>query len=142
MERIFDLTIEPEKRDQIVFGEVKNWDPSKGECEAHGGLIYFHGLTVGQLQQLIDDAHMDSMVQRSHSAPSVYEYFAFMADWPEVTAHGYCVSPKRRDYNVEIEGLEYKGEVSEEMELELRRLIPHGADEMRIESNGFRIWFD
>lgn len=38
-----------------------------------------------------------------------------MEEYPEVTIHGYITSPDRKDYGVYINGIRYKGKVSDKM---------------------------
>lgn len=128
-----------ERRDTLVFGSLQPWH-NKDQC--FGGIKHFDGLDYKTLHTLLCESLMTSDTRRDDYAPTAMEYCDFMEKYPNVTAHGYCVSPHRRDYNVELEGLEYKGLVTDEMELALRRLCPKGADTFTITKRGFRVWFD
>lgn len=79
-----------------------------------GGCQSFKGLTLSQLNLLLDENFIDPE-ECQNCSPDTMEFKAFLEMYPEVTLHGYIVTPNRHDYRITIEGLEYEGEVSKEM---------------------------
>jgi hypothetical protein len=79
-----------------------------------GGCKSFEGLTLSQLNLLLDENFIDPEECQNYS-PNTMEFKAFLDAYPEATLHGYIISPERGDYRVTIEGLEYRGDVSKEL---------------------------
>ncbi|MCA9523205.1 MAG: hypothetical protein KC609_19650 [Myxococcales bacterium] len=85
-----------------------------------GGIMHFEDLTFDELTQLLEEQFIDPEA-RQNEAPSTLEFYEFMEQWPEVTAHGYAVSIDRDDYRIHLEGLYCDlDEVDEERRDELK----------------------
>lgn len=86
-----------EDRDRLIFGE---FNPN----EYHGGIRYFHGLSLATLQELFDRHFIDPN-DRQNDAPTAKQFKAFMERYPAYTAHGYAVMLPRDDYRVTLDGV-------------------------------------
>ena len=98
MER-YDFTLSAEVRDNIIFGSPIKWE------EQFGGIKHFHHMEISTLKQLNDMGYID-LDSCQNSSPSIGEFMVFMEEHPNVTCHGYVVSPYRQDYRISVEGLE------------------------------------
>ena len=72
-----------------------------------GGIEKFSGMTLEALCALVE-GHFVALGERSNGSPTVGDFKKFMERHPNdgVTAHGYLISPERKDYGLVIEGLE------------------------------------
>jgi len=77
--------------------------------------IEFKNLNLEQLEQLVAENFIHLQEQQNNS-PTTEEFLAFMRRFPEVKAHGYALPLEREDYSMSIEGLDYAGPVSDELE--------------------------
>ena len=105
-----------------------------------GGCCNFKGLTLDKLSLLLDEGFADPEEQQN-SAPDTMEFKSFLEKYPQVTLHGYMVSPERDDYRMSIEGLEYNGAVSREMLDDFIAMFRF-ADEFEFENDYLYCWFD
>jgi hypothetical protein len=64
-----------------------------------------------------------------------------MRRWPGVTAHGYLIGPDREDYRLTIEGVAYRGTISEEMRQEAQWLFGN-ADDFVLQADALYVWYD
>jgi hypothetical protein len=108
--------------------------------EYFGGCEHYSGLTLEQLDKLIDNRFID-LSDRQNDSPTAQEFYEFIKDHPEVKAHGYVISKDRNDYRVSIEGLEFDGVVSKTTMSDFVKLCRH-ADEFTCEQNKLRSWWD
>jgi hypothetical protein len=83
-------------RDHILFGPTP---PTYS-----GGVAKFTGLALDKIQLLIEK-NLLSPTDFYNCSPEVQDFMDFMEDHPEFTAHGYAVSPERKDCRVTIEGI-------------------------------------
>ena len=113
-------------------------------------LRHFKGLTLSQLEALIsfgrDDASLIDTESDQNGSPTCWQFATFMRYWPGVTCVGYIVAESRGDGRVQIEGLDFDGIVSAELERALRKLCK-GAEARPSEFNfdestGFHVWWD
>ena len=72
-----------------------------------GGIEKFSGMTLETLCALVE-GHFVGLGESFNSSPSVKDFKSFLEKHPNegVTAHGYLISPERKDYGLVIEGLE------------------------------------
>ena len=105
-----------------------------------GGCCGFEGLNLNQLNLLLNEGFIDPEEQQN-CAPNTAEFKEFLEAYPDVTVHGYIISPDRTDYRVTIEGISYKGEVSTEMRQSFIEMFKF-ADEFDIEDDSLYCWFD
>jgi hypothetical protein len=105
-----------------------------------GGCCSFKGLTLDQLNLLLDEGFADPDEQQN-SAPDTSEFKSFLEEYPKATLHGYIISPDRDDYRVTIEGLEYDGEVSKEMLSDFIEMFRF-ADDFNVGDDFLNCWFD
>ena len=105
-----------------------------------GGCESFKGLTLEALNLLLDEGFIDPE-EYQNCSPTVEQFKEFMEIYPEVTLHGYIVSPERHDYRVSVEGLEYCGDVSKEM-LEMFVDRYRFADDFICDDEYLYCWFD
>lgn len=126
-----------EMREQLIYGKAVDWS------KQFGGIIWFEGMTVETLKDLIEKDLVDLEEQRNDS-PSTEEFYEFMKLdlWnSDMTCHGYLVSPTRPDCRLTIEGLSFNSPVNEEMLIkfaELNRM----ADEFILSSDYLYSWWD
>lgn len=78
-----------------------------------GGIERFSDLCIQRLDLLIKGGYADPL-DRRNQAPSTGEFRAFLAKNPRFTAHGYVVSPHRREYRTVIRGVKLLGSISEQ----------------------------
>jgi hypothetical protein len=95
------------QRDGIIFDNEVDW-----QMDAVGGVKRFENLDRENLQRLVDHGFVDPN-QQFNGCPSAQYFLDFMGRWPMVMAHGYAVSPRRPDYRVDVEGLEFRGPISD-----------------------------
>ena len=105
-----------------------------------GGCTSFKGLTLSQLNLLLDENFIDPE-ECQNCSPNTMEFKQFLEMYPEATLHGYIVTPDRDDYRVTIEGLEYHGEVSKELLSDFIDEFRY-ADEFEYGDDYLYCWFD
>ena len=127
---------------ELNHDEKRRCEIMRIACPVHymGGCHRFKGLTLKQLNLLLDEGFIDPEEQHN-SAPSTIEFKAFLEAYPNTTAHGYIISPDRGDYRISIEGVEYSGEVSKEMMLDFIEMFRF-ADDLNINDDSLYCWFD
>lgn len=129
------LNIEHYKeRDLIIFGEEVSWD------DELGGMKNFKELTLQQLETLKDKGQLKPDEQQNNS-PTIEQCMTFMKQFPGATAHGYVISPERKDYRVTLEGLEFTGECTTEIQRAFSKLCKR-ANDLEITSTRLYCWFD
>lgn len=107
---------------------------------SHGGCIDFYRLDKKHLDMLFEENFINPYDAQNDS-PYAGEFKEFIDKYPEITAHGYAISPERRDYRISIEGIEYCGSVSDEMRNDFINLCRY-ADEFICENNQLYCWYD
>jgi hypothetical protein len=132
---VAELNRNHQERDRLLFGRVVQW----GE-EGLGGIEHFRGVGVDTLLALVARNYADPADSQNES-PTLGEFIRFMEKYPQVTAHGYAVSPQRADYRVTVEGLEYAGPVGAELRREFEAMNA-GADEYVCEGGQLFCWYD
>lgn len=115
--------------------EILGINPTYG-----GGYYGIHKMDINQLNMLLDEKFIDPE-ECQNCSPSTMEFKEFMEAYPNVTAHGYIISPDRSDYRVTIEGLEYNGHVTRKMMEEFTELFRH-ADDFTCNRNCLYCWYD
>lgn len=103
-------------------------------------IIGFLEMTVEIGKKLIDFNFLDPNDCQNNS-PSNEEFVKFMEKYPNVTAHGYIVSPERQDVRISIEGLSFCGYPERELLIDFV-LFNRFADELQIDNEGLYSWFD
>ena len=125
-------------RDTIIFGKPIDWDNDLG------GAYYFDELTVEQLEQLVNQQFADP-AERQNFSPTLGEFLAFAQTQKskgfEFRFEGYVISPKREDYRVSIDGLQFQGDCSYQVITDFHA-IAYNADELDIDPNFLRAWWD
>jgi hypothetical protein len=106
----------------------------------HGGCAHYNNLTLEKLQKLIDNDFIE-MDEAQNEAPTIEEFYNFLKKYPKFTVHGYVVEKERDDYRVSIEGLEYKGKITFEMEKDFTEFCKH-ADDLICKQNKLYSWYD
>jgi hypothetical protein len=109
-----------------------------------GGIRYFEGLPLEVLEKLVK--HKLVEMGPWNSCAGVAELFLpFLRRNPSFTAHGYAISPERRDCRITIEGVEREAPFTK-AELVDFALTFTGADEIVIDDdpdrNYLRCWYD
>lgn len=87
------------ERDTLIFGQPINWKSNSG------GIARFSGIHLPTLKKLIDLGYADPQ-ETQNDSPTIQEFLEFMSVYPNVTVHGYVVSPYREDCRVSVEGIE------------------------------------
>ena len=105
-----------------------------------GRIAEFKRANKDQLEALLEENFLYPL-DRQNEAPTAQEIYEFIEKYPEVTAHGYIVSPDRHDYRVTIEGIEYHGRVSDKMRKDYKSIFRH-ADDFVCDSDYLYCWFD
>ncbi len=108
--------------------------------DSKADIFVFHELPVSAVGQLLEERFMDPQ-DRQNAAPTAGEFFAFLKRHPQVKAHGYAVGIQREDYRVTIEGVSYRGPVSEALRREVENMFA-AADECHVDMDGIYVWFD
>ena len=130
----FEFNRDFEKRDEIIFGEYDE------DAYGMGGTRDFDYMSLETLARLLALKFIDPE-DKQNDCPTVKEIFEFMAKYPEYTAHGYAVAPKRNDYRVSLHGVEKDTCIEDADELEdFMELFKH-ADDFEV-SNTVYCWFD
>jgi hypothetical protein len=125
-------------RDTIIFGKPIDWDNDLG------GAYYFDELTVEQLEQLVNQQFADP-AERQNFSPTLGDFLAFAQTQKskgfEFTFEGYVISPKREDYRVSIDGIQFQGDCSYQVITDFHA-IAYNADELDIDPTFIRAWWD
>ncbi len=106
----------------------------------YGGCINFEGLNKKRFDLLLEENFIDPDDSQNES-PTAKEFKDFMDRYPDVTAHGYAISPDRCDCRITIEGISYNGSVSKEMMKDFIDMCRY-ADEFVCENNCLYCWYD
>ena len=105
-----------------------------------GGVHYFKHLTLDQLNTLLEEKFIDPETAMNNT-PYHYEIKEFMEKYPMFTARGYIVCPQRKDYRTSLEGVDYTGEVDQQMMADFHERFGD-ADEFECDENGCHCWYD
>jgi hypothetical protein len=122
------------ERDTIIFGEPVDWTTVKGSCPR------FEGVGLDKLKELVDKDFVD-LEDAQNCAPTYGEIVEFIKQYPEITAHGYIVSPNRADYRVTLEGVEYSGAISQELRKDFIDMF-RKADDFICDREKLFCWYD
>ncbi len=109
-------------------------------AEYMGGIQHFEGLTLGKLQLLINKKFADPESQHN-DCPTTAEILEFLKENPEFTAHGYAVAARRDDYDVLLEGVDFRGLPNIDQIETFSAEFGH-ADDCTINKKGLHCWFD
>lgn len=121
--------------DQQVTDALRCKLPDTGDAHAH-----FEGVDVKALKTLMKKRLLEPENTQNDS-PTNEQFIKFMEKHPEVTAHGYMVGSRRSDARISIEGLSYKGKVSDKLALAFTKFCRQ-ADELEVEKNYLYSWWD
>ena len=105
-----------------------------------GGIKRYRHLFLDEINALIEEKFIDPN-EAQNCCPCVSEIKDFMEKYPMFTAHGYIVSPERDDYRVSIEGVEYIGEVDQQMMIDFIEKFGD-ADEVVCDRSRCYCWYD
>src|SRR5262249_26540474 len=103
-------------------------------------IFFFQGVPAEVVAQLLTERYLDPD-ERQNASPSASEFFAFMQRHPGMLAHAYATCTEREDDRVTIEGVSYRGTVSQDLRREVVQLFG-SADECRVDASGVYVWFD
>lgn len=131
---MFEFNKDSKERDSIIFGEPQDWG------RKNGGILSFDAMLSEQLDELVRLKHADPETCQNCS-PSIAEFLEFLKENQGFLAHGYVVSPNRDDYRVSVEGITYSGDASKEEIITFVNFCHH-ADELELENNFLRAWWD
>ncbi len=123
------------ERDRLLFGRKINW-----AADDSGGIERFEWVSAETLKELVAKGYADPG-DAQNSSPTLGEFIRFLERFPDVKAHGYAVSPEREDYRVTVEGLQYVGEVGDDLRREFRKLNRH-ADDFVCTDDELYCWYD
>ena len=136
MKYFWDFNTNIKLRDEIIFG---NYNPSY--YGNHGGMTRrFKGLTLDKLNDLTALKFL-SLDDRQNDSPSIGAIIDFMSTHEGFTAHGYAVSDQRCDYRVSIEGIEKRGDITEQDMHDFTEMFRY-ADDFTCTKNPLHCWFD
>lgn len=128
----FPFNKDQKRRDSLFnIRKIYSYDP--------GNYQSYNGLDVDTLKILIDEKFADPD-ETQNDSPSIQEFYDFLVEHPEFTAHGYLIGLKRSDYRVSIEGLEGKPNDSESYTDFI--LFNRLADEFDVDMDYCRSWWD
>ena len=113
------------RRDSLIFGSATS--------DSYD-IKSFDKMPPALLRQLVDEGFAD-LEEAQNSAPSIGEFLEATELYPEMTFHGYVVTPRREDYRVSIEGFNapYNDAIVNDY---------HGADEFEVYNGWVRAWWD
>jgi len=123
-----------ERRNEIIGMNTK---------EGIGGIVRFKNLSFDQVKQLMEEKFLNPDDQQN-SAPTCGEFFSLISKHPQMRAHGYAVTPNREDYRVSIEGVEFRGLITEEIKDSIIKYELNDADvfELSIREGYLYCWWD
>lgn len=104
----------------------------------YNDIIRFDGLNLESFEKLVKNNFID-MEGYQNESPTNKEFFDFMKMHPEITCHGYAVSPERKDYRVSVIGMEYSGEKVEEYKEDFKDFAIK-ADDLIFDDKLFCYW--
>ena len=136
MKYMFDLKVDIEARDKIIFSD--GYVPEA--YRRHGGSRSFEGVTLEQLQALQEQGFLDPE-ECQNDSPSIAEFMEYMKSHEGFTAHGYAISADREDYRVSIEGLQKLGDVTREDLIDFVNAF-RWADELTCKDDELFCWYD
>lgn len=131
------------KRRDEILGIRVDWDKSSG-------VERFGPLTLQELQMLAYHDFLD-VEDYQNSGPSIKRIMEEMANYEDIQAYGYAVSPRRPDYRVTIDEVRISGELGERL---IAKYAPdpdftdqlvemiETADEKDEHHGKFRLWWD
>lgn len=122
------------KRDEIALGYIPDWSE-----EYWAAIFNFEKMTIQQLRELVELDQIDLKVKR-RAAPTIKEFMIFMEKYPNTTAHGFVISPRRIDAGIAIRGLEYIGEYTKEQLKDFVNLCKKDR-KLIVEDNKLYCWF-
>jgi len=136
-----ELNIDFKERDMILFGKELDWvNGNVPGGETFCGHAAFKGLTLEKLKELRDKHFLDPS-NRQNNAPTIAQFIEFMEEHSDMKAHGYAISPGRNDYRVSLEGLEFNGECSTELQLAFVERFRQ-ADALEFTDSRLYCWYD
>ena len=125
------------ERDHILFGTTP---PTYS-----GGVAKFTRLTLEKIKLLVKKGILDP-TDSYNCSPEVQDYMDFMETHPGFHAHGYAVSPERKDCRVTIEGIKARLEPTDSpFDPDTIRdfvLRYRHADEFEWEPDHLYCWYD
>jgi hypothetical protein len=106
-----------------------------------GGIRSFEGVSGYDIQMLIDEGYVNTEDAQNY-APSIKTFVDYVGRMGSgATLHGYAVSASRPDCRVSIEGCTIRRSLSDAEQSEFLRMF-RDADELDVEDNYARCWFD
>lgn len=135
-EETFEYNDDYKTRDRLIFGKDMDYRGKK-----HGETYSFKDMDATLLKTLIAEKFIRPDETQNNS-PMTSEILEMIENVPQVRAHGYVVSPHRRDYRMTLEGIEAIGVSLDDMEYLI--LACRCADEFRLNlKDGYiRAWWD
>lgn len=128
------------QRRNAILGPFLAKKSAFAECDIGADILYFQDVPVEVVAQLLDERYLNP-AERQNDSPTVKEFFAFMQRHPGVLAHGYAIGIVREDYRVSIEGISFRGAVSDGLRRDVLQVLGN-ADECSVGTNGIYVWFD
>lgn len=130
----FQMNKDYQRRDALL-GIAPDWQKEPG------GVSPLEHINLKTLELLFSEKFIDPEDRLNNHAPSAKKFLAFMQSHPNVLAHGYAVSPIRKDYRITVEGLRvYPSYVTQELKIAFFEFCKD-ADEIDTE-NGLWCWWD
>ena len=118
--------------------------------KAFGGIVKFKDLDKEAFKKLLDKGYINKN-DRQNFSPSTAQFYKFMTNNDDFTAHGYLVINDRGDRRISIEGLEYHGGIGHEVQhdinnwLEMLKEIDEDVedpDEYSVYDDYIWMWWD
>ena len=108
------------------------------ETEPHN-VIHFNHIDVVKIEILFLNRYLNPASAQNES-PFAREFFEFMCQYPQTLAHGYAVSPLRKDYRITLEGIYVPEEkVNENLKRDFLKFCQK-ADELAMEGSLYAWW--
>lgn len=126
-----------DEREQLVFH--RDYDP---KFYQRGGIARYKDVPLSAIKVLAEKGYLnpDAMMDRGATIQDFID-FVEKHNPEEWTFHGYVVSSDREDSRVSIEGIESKGKLSKEDQIDFL-LEFRLADELDIEKGVAYCWYD
>lgn len=126
----------------IEFGVL--WGTSatrdRGKPDYACGIALFEGMSLDCIKSLVGQKFLD-LGERQNDGKTVLEFIDWMEGHSGFTANGYIVESEREDQRITLTGLEYVGEVSDELKGEfLKEFI--SANEVSVRERRLFCWYD